>query len=320
MMDSTPNLLLPYIMPSQAQKFVPHNAALLALDALVMLSVKSRTETAPPVAAAEGDRYVVAAAATGAWVGQSGRIAALQAGAWNFFTPVEGWLCWCEAEQALLCFTTGDWTPVSPGAGGMQNVPFVGVNATADATNRLSVAADATLFSHAGADHRLVVNKHGETDAGSLLFQDGFSGRAEFGLCGDDDWHVKVSADGTAWTEAMAASAATAKARFPHNHTLESYALNLDRDGGRAAGSDAAGNTVGAFAWPAYLSLNNGATVAAWAKFIYNNTDYGGTGGALDGKVKDLIDLIDQIRDPDYRRYSVEWRWSRPGRARPALR
>lgn len=32
-MDSSPNLQLPYIMPSQAQKHVTHNEALRTLDA-----------------------------------------------------------------------------------------------------------------------------------------------------------------------------------------------------------------------------------------------------------------------------------------------
>ena len=41
-MESTTNLALPYIMPSQAQKHVTHNEALQILDALVQLSLKSR--------------------------------------------------------------------------------------------------------------------------------------------------------------------------------------------------------------------------------------------------------------------------------------
>ena len=65
-MDTTPNLALPYILASQAQKHVTHNEAIRALDALVQISVKDRDLAAPPGAPAEGDRYIVAAAATGA--------------------------------------------------------------------------------------------------------------------------------------------------------------------------------------------------------------------------------------------------------------
>jgi hypothetical protein len=37
----------------------------------------------------------------------------------------------------------------------------------------------------------------------SFLLQDNFSGRAEFGLTGDDDFHFKVSANGSAWVDAL---------------------------------------------------------------------------------------------------------------------
>ena len=63
-MENTPNLSLPYIMPSQAQKHVTHNEALRALDILVQLAVLDRDLTVPPSAPDEGDRHIVAAAAT----------------------------------------------------------------------------------------------------------------------------------------------------------------------------------------------------------------------------------------------------------------
>ena len=37
----------------------------------------------------------------------------------------------------------------------------------------------------------------------SLVFQEGYSGRAEFGLTGDDDFHIKVSPDGASWNDAL---------------------------------------------------------------------------------------------------------------------
>ena len=87
--------------------------------------------------------------------------------------------------------------------GSLQSATLLGVNATADATNRLSVASAASLFNHVGAGHQVKVNKAAAADTVSFLFQDAFSGRAEFGLTGDDNFHCKVSADGSAWTEAF---------------------------------------------------------------------------------------------------------------------
>jgi hypothetical protein len=53
------------------------------------------------------------------------------------------------------------------------------------------------------------------TDTGSLLFQTGFSGRAEMGLAGNDDFSVKVSADGAIFTTALEANAATGAVTLP---------------------------------------------------------------------------------------------------------
>lgn len=75
--------------------------------------------------------------------------------------------------------------------------------ATADATNRFSINAPASLFNNAGAGHQVKVNKAAATDTGSFLFQTGFSGRAEFGLVGSDDFQIKVSADGATWFNAL---------------------------------------------------------------------------------------------------------------------
>jgi hypothetical protein len=108
--------------------------------------------------------------------------------------------------------STGEWTYFSVltgggggggGEGSVNPVSLVGVNATADETNRLSVASPASLFSHEGAGHQLKINKDTAGDTASVLFQTDFSGRAEFGLAGDDDFHVKVSPDGSTWREAI---------------------------------------------------------------------------------------------------------------------
>jgi hypothetical protein len=110
-------------------------------------------------------------------------------GAWTYFAVVVG--------------GGGGGGGGGEGGGSVNPVSLVGVNATADATNRLSVASPAALFSHEGAGHQLKINKNASGDTASVLFQTGFSGRAEFGLAGDDDFHVKVSPDGSSWHEAI---------------------------------------------------------------------------------------------------------------------
>jgi hypothetical protein len=61
----------------------------------------------------------------------------------------------------------------------------------------------------------LKINKATASDTASLVLQTGYSGRAEFGLAGDDDWHVKVSADGAVWTEALKVDRTTGRVSLP---------------------------------------------------------------------------------------------------------
>jgi uncharacterized protein DUF2793 len=118
-MDTTPNLSLPFIAAAQAQKHVTHNEALRALDAIVQLMVLDKDLSAPPASPAEGARYIVGPSATGAWAGQTDRIAAWQDGAWAFYVPGEGWLAWVADEDTLYIRNGSVWTFA---AGSLSNV------------------------------------------------------------------------------------------------------------------------------------------------------------------------------------------------------
>ncbi|EAQ35652.1 hypothetical protein NB311A_12549 [Nitrobacter sp. Nb-311A] len=129
-MTDTPNLGLPYIDGSQAQKHVTHNEALRILDAAVQIGVLDLTLTAPPSSPADGERYVVASGATGDWAGKDDAIATWQDGAWAFLTPKAGWCIWSAADESLFVFDGSAWQ----GAGGtasLDNVAHLGVNTAA---------------------------------------------------------------------------------------------------------------------------------------------------------------------------------------------
>lgn len=85
----------------------------------------------------------------------------------------------------------------------------VGIGTAADAVNRLSVTGEATLLSHAGGGHRLKINKAAEAEVAALIYQSDWAGHAELGLVGDNDLHLRVSADGNTWTEALVVASAT---------------------------------------------------------------------------------------------------------------
>ncbi|MFU1478518.1 DUF2793 domain-containing protein [Roseovarius sp. C7] len=212
MSERSDNLSLPYIQPSQAQKHVTHNEALRQLDAVVQLAVGSASLSAPPLSPEPGQRFIVASGATGAWSGHEDALAVFEETAWAFYTPQPGWTAWVEDAAQMQVFDGSVW---GPSIAALQNLNLLGVNASADDTNRLCVSSHATLLTHAGAGHQLKLNKAAAGDTASLLFQTGWSGRAEMGTPGGDDFELKVSGDGATFHTALRAEAESGEVSFP---------------------------------------------------------------------------------------------------------
>ena len=106
-MTDTPRLALPAIEAAQAQKHVTHNEALVLLDALTHLSVKSRALSAPPGSPSEGSSYIPAPGASGAWSGLDAQIALYSGGAWIRIAPVPGIKAWVRAERLTVTYEDG---------------------------------------------------------------------------------------------------------------------------------------------------------------------------------------------------------------------
>ncbi len=179
-MSLTPNLSLPLLAAAQAQKHVTHNEALMILDGLINCAVMDRDLAAPPASPAENAAYIIAAAPTGAWAGRAGQIARFRDGGWVYATPVDGWLCWVDDEQALLVFNGTAWGSVQA----FQNLAMLGVNAVADATTRFSLAAAQSQFNHGGTSHQMRINKSAALSSASILFP-----QQSFRAGGD--WHAR---------------------------------------------------------------------------------------------------------------------------------
>jgi len=206
--DATPRLALPYLAAAQAQKHVTLNAALALLDGLVQTAVESRSLAAEPAAPADGAIYILPAGATGVdWSGRgAGSVMRFEAGAWALLESQPGWLAFVKDEAILIVQAGAGWNDVGLALRELENLTRLGIGTAADAVNLLSVKTAAVLFSNLGADLQLKLNKAAAANTGSMLLQTGFSGRAEIGLCGDDDLHLKVSPDGTAWSDALVVS------------------------------------------------------------------------------------------------------------------
>tara|TARA_R110002020_G_scaffold80747_3_gene201213 strand:+ start:16145 stop:17305 length:1161 start_codon:yes stop_codon:yes gene_type:complete len=198
--QTSPRLALPRLQPAQAQKHVTVNEALARLDILVQMQVAGLDETTPPASPPEGAAYGVGPGATGAWAGQDGALAAFVSGGWIFLDPAPGWRVWDAGAGALKIWDGAAW--VLPEAA-RDNLGGIGIATTSDATNRLSVQAPAVLLSHDGDDHRVKINKAAAGDTAALIYQSDWTGHAEIGLAGSTDLTVKVSQDGTAWTDAL---------------------------------------------------------------------------------------------------------------------
>lgn len=212
MSDTTSRLGLPFILPAQAQKHVTHNEALQRLDAVVHLAIEGE-QNAVPALPPDGACYLVGASPAGEWSGHAADVAIYQDGYWQFVSPAPGWTAWFVDDGNFLVFDGNGWR--TPAQGSTITAEMVGINATADGTNRLSVSAPATLLNHAGGGHQLKINKATGADTATLLFQTGWSGRAEMGLTGSDAFAIKVSGDGSGWAEALRIDASGAVS-FPH--------------------------------------------------------------------------------------------------------
>lgn len=89
---------------------------LRAVHALLQCSVKSMTLTAPPGSPANGDEYIIAASATGAWSGHDHAIVvwttddpANPSGIWEFHGPTKGFLAFNEADSLIYSYDGTTW-------------------------------------------------------------------------------------------------------------------------------------------------------------------------------------------------------------------
>lgn len=224
MSDTSPILSLPFLQPSQAQKHVTHNEALDRLDRLVQTVVADRDRSDPPSPVQAGAHHIVAPGASADWAGQDHALAFFDGTGWQFIAPLPGWLAYDRAAAQTVVFDGTGWGPVAPS---LDNIDQVGIGTAADSTNRLAVAAEATLLTHAGAGHQLKLNKAAMGDTASLLFQTGWSGRAEMGTAGTDGFTVKVSADGNAWHVALETDPNTGKVSLPAGAVIDGALTGL---------------------------------------------------------------------------------------------
>ena len=98
------------------------------LDTLVQLSVFDKDLSTPPGSPVEGGTYIVAAGATGAWIGWDKRVARFIDGTWRSYLPGQGdgagWLAYVIDELTLYVFTGTEWEQlfVAEGHSGVSSI------------------------------------------------------------------------------------------------------------------------------------------------------------------------------------------------------
>lgn len=206
MSDTSARLALPLIQPSQAQKHVTHNEALLILDVATQLVVQSFDAVMPPTSPQEGTLYALDSNSEGVWADHGGKLALWWDNRWWFFQPQDGWRAGLAGSTQVYVRQGGVWVDQQIAT---DNLARVGVNTTADATNRLAVRAEQTLLTNDGAGHRLTLNKASAADSAEIVFQSNWSGRTVFALDSGDALALKLSADGSNWVNAVTWDLAT---------------------------------------------------------------------------------------------------------------
>ncbi len=227
--DFTPGLSLPYLLSGQMQKHVTMNESLRTLDALVQASVVSASFTSPPANPAPNDRYIAASPASENWAGHDGKLLAFQDGEWIAYTPKRGWQVRVEETGETLAFDGTDW--LAAHARTLQNLDAVGLGTVADVANPFAASLNSALWTareradSGTGDLRYTLNKETGADVLSLLFQSGYSGRAEIGLVGDENLRLRTSPDGATFTDALVASSVDGRLEVPTGISRGGHAL-----------------------------------------------------------------------------------------------
>ena len=130
MPNTTNRVKLPYILQSQSQKEVTHNASLDLIDALLQAAMVSVGVNTPPGSPVAGDSYIVGSAPTGAWAGQA-KALAFYTTAWNFIAPWEGLTVWANDVNTLYTYDGAAWV-LTVNTTSFQNLTMLGVNTSAD--------------------------------------------------------------------------------------------------------------------------------------------------------------------------------------------
>lgn len=124
-MSNSPSNGIPYVPQGTQDPAAGLNLAINVIDALLQSRVINMTTTAPPGSPADGDQYIVAAGATGAWATHDHSLARWVAdGAfWQFYPAgVQSWVVLDRSSNSLYTWSGSAWVA----AAGITDAPVNG--------------------------------------------------------------------------------------------------------------------------------------------------------------------------------------------------
>lgn len=163
---NTRNLDLPTWDEGNTEPNLVFNDLLLAVDALIQLTPEAITAT-PPSSPSDGQSWIVAASATGAWVGKDQQVAVALNGSWLFYPPTKGWEAQIKALGARYVFDGTTWAADSSGGGGS------GVSSVNGLTGAVNFAAGTgTTVTTSGSTITIGVSGGGGAGVPYFFFED----------------------------------------------------------------------------------------------------------------------------------------------------
>ncbi len=142
-MPETSQFEIPLIEGAQAQKHITANEAFARIDAVTQLRILSKSISAPPTGALDGDMYLVANSGVNEWQNHDDELAIFSNGGWVFLTPKMGWRAWIVDQGRSSVYDDSAWrdhaTVISPGgAATLHRINEIDHTITAGATSQTS--------------------------------------------------------------------------------------------------------------------------------------------------------------------------------------
>lgn len=158
---TSPLFAIPFIDQAQTA-YLDHNEAVSDLEAVGAGVVLNRTLTAPPGSPNDGDIYIPAAVATGAWVGFEDLLVQWRTNLWRVITPYTNFIIYDVNASEFIQWNGAAWVALPGVSNTDQQVRISANDTTSDyLATKLIVGANTTLTeNNDGANETLTVDTH----------------------------------------------------------------------------------------------------------------------------------------------------------------